>query len=328
VPELAQVPQAPQPERAPVLLVPHQMKNKTSMRSTAATSISSTKHRTKIFLWQKEALVNMSFSLTWLPDVLKAAGLKVATEDGWENRGRGDVGKIVGVICHHTAGPKNGNMPSLDTLKNGRKASPGQKALPGPLAQLGLARDGTFIVIAAGRAIHAGLGEFKGVKSGNSSFIGIEAENTGKPTDLPWPAVQLDAYQRGVAAILKHLEKDETFCCGHKEYARPNGRKVDPSLDMKEFRTAVAAILKGAAPPPTLIPVVEPNPPAGVAPRSTLRRGSKGDLVKTIQTKVGVNPDGQFGPRTEAAVREFQRDHDLVPDGIVGPQTWRALDAA
>ncbi|HJP95522.1 MAG TPA: N-acetylmuramoyl-L-alanine amidase [Pyrinomonadaceae bacterium] len=269
----------------------------------------------------------MAFSLTWLPEVLKAAGLKVALEEGWENRGHGDVGQIMGVICHHTAGPKNGNMPSLETLKNGRKKSPGQKALPGPLAQLGLARDGTFIVIAAGRAIHAGIGEFKGVKTGNSSFIGIEAENTGKPTDLPWPSVQLDAYQRGVAAILKKLGKDETSCCGHKEYALPHGRKVDPSLNMGDFRTAVATILNGAAPPPTLIPAVEPNPPAGTPARPTLRRGARGDLVKTVQAKIRIDVDGKFGPRTEAAVRQFQRDHDLVPDGIVGPKTWHALDA-
>ena len=34
------------------------------------------------------------------------------------------------------------------------------------------------------------------------------------------------------------------------------------------------------------------------------------------------------GPKTEAAVREFQRSHSLVPDGIVGPKTWAALDVA
>jgi len=28
----------------------------------------------------------------------------------------------------------------------------------------------------------------------------------------------------------------------------------------------------------------------------------------------------------EARVREFQRRQSLVPDGIVGPKTWRALD--
>ena len=270
----------------------------------------------------------MPFKLTWLPEVLKAAGLKVAVEPGFENRGRGDVGQILGVICHHTAGPKNGNMPSLGVLKNGRRASAGSKALPGPLAQLGLARDGTWIVIAAGRAIHAGEGMFKGIRTGNSSFIGIEAENTGLPTDTPWPAVQIDAYQRGVAAILRKIGKDETFCCGHKEFALPKGRKPDPSLDMNEFRAKVAAILAGTAPPPILIPAVEPNPPAGTAPRPTLRRGSKGDHVKTVQSKVGVDPDGKFGPRTEAAVREFQRSHNLVPDGIVGPKTWIAIDAA
>ena len=46
----------------------------------------------------------MPYSLTWLPDVLLDAGLKVALVDGWKERGRGDVGTIRGVLCHHTAG--------------------------------------------------------------------------------------------------------------------------------------------------------------------------------------------------------------------------------
>ena len=141
----------------------------------------------------------MPFQLTWLPIVLRNAGLKVAEVDGWPNRGRGDVGTIKGVMCHHTAGPVNGNMPSLGVLREGRSD------LPGPLAQLGLGRDGTYYVIAAGRANHAGRGEWKGVADGNGSFIGIEAENTGigdstKPKFEPWPEVQLDAYRRGDAA--------------------------------------------------------------------------------------------------------------------------------
>jgi peptidoglycan hydrolase-like protein with peptidoglycan-binding domain len=58
-----------------------------------------------------------------------------------------------------------------------------------------------------------------------------------------------------------------------------------------------------------------------------LRRGDTGELVTALQQKLGM-PDGQdvFGPRTEAAVREFQRQRGMVPDGIVGPKTWQALD--
>src|SRR5258708_24150607 len=84
----------------------------------------------------------MPFSLTWLSQVLFDAGLKVAEQPGWQNRGRGDVGPIKGVICHHTAGPLKGNMPSLGILINGRSD------VPGPLSQLGLARDGTHFIIA------------------------------------------------------------------------------------------------------------------------------------------------------------------------------------
>jgi peptidoglycan hydrolase-like protein with peptidoglycan-binding domain len=48
--------------------------------------------------------------------------------------------------------------------------------------------------------------------------------------------------------------------------------------------------------------------------------------VKQVQAKVGVVVDGNFGPKTETAVRAFQRAHSLVPDGIVEPKTWAALD--
>ena len=269
----------------------------------------------------------MTFSLTWLPDVLKAAGLKVAVCDGWETRGRGDVGPTVGVMCHHTAtpNPNKTNMPTLNGLLNGVTQNNG-KFLPGPLSQLGLGRDGTYYVIAAGRANHAGPGEWQGETDGNLSFIGIEAENDGTPGDFPWPEVQMDAYRRGVAAILKHINKAADFCCGHKEYRHPLGFKDDPSFDMIAFRAGVAAILAGTAPAPVVIPSTEP---AGQK-RPTLRRGMSDPLVRIIQKKLRFKEEllsDHFDPQTEAAVRTFQRNNNLVPDGIVGPATWTALDS-
>jgi N-acetylmuramoyl-L-alanine amidase-like protein/putative peptidoglycan binding protein len=260
----------------------------------------------------------MDFSLTWLPEVLEDAGLKVVEQPGWRTRGRGDVGIIRGVMCHHTAGPSDGIMPSLDIVINGRPD------LPGPLAQLCLGRDGTFFVVAAGRANHAGEGQWQGIATGNSSFIGIEAENTGYATGPqadPWPPIQLDAYRRGVAALLKKIGADALMCCGHKEYALPAGRKCDPVFDMSEFRRQVAAIMAGIAPSPILIPAVDTEG------RPTLRRGARGELVRQIQVMLAVGADGIFGPATEAALRQFQYDNGLLPDGIVGPQTWGALES-
>ena len=63
-----------------------------------------------------------------------------------------------------------------------------------------------------------------------------------------------------------------------------------------------------------------------------MKRGSKGPEVKDLQRRLhelGYNPgpvDGTFGPRTEEAVKAFQRDSGLVPDGIVGPRTRANLE--
>ncbi|NUQ73207.1 MAG: peptidoglycan-binding protein [Polyangiaceae bacterium] len=60
---------------------------------------------------------------------------------------------------------------------------------------------------------------------------------------------------------------------------------------------------------------------------STLRMGSKGPEVVRLQRLLHVKPaDGDFGPKTAAAVRAFQKSHGLVADGVVGPATWAALE--
>ncbi|MGB5952080.1 MAG: NlpC/P60 family protein [Ornithinimicrobium sp.] len=58
---------------------------------------------------------------------------------------------------------------------------------------------------------------------------------------------------------------------------------------------------------------------------STLRWGSRGGSVKTVQGIVGTYQDGIFGPLTHAAVKRYQSRHGLVPDGIVGPITSRQM---
>ncbi|MEP7008487.1 MAG: N-acetylmuramoyl-L-alanine amidase [Sphingomonas bacterium] len=255
----------------------------------------------------------MAFALTWLPNALKAAGLKVEVQRGWETRGLGDMGIVRGVMCHHTAGPATGNMPCLGVITNGRPD------LRGPLSQLGLGRDGTYYVIAAGKAQHAGKGRWQGVTTGNTNFIGIEAENRGIAAD-PWPEVQMLAYRRGVAAILGKIGVGAIMCCGHKEYALPLGRKSDPSFDMVDFRAGVAALLTGVQ--------SVPSPAIGDSPRPILRRGAKGALVKEMQAMLGLPQDGIFGPNTEAKVRAFQQAQRLSADGVVGAKSWAALDGA
>lgn len=69
--------------------------------------------------------------------------------------------------------------------------------------------------------------------------------------------------------------------------------------------------------------------------KPTLRKGDKGEYVTLLQTKLiqlgyDLSPygaDGKFGNKTLDAVKAFQRDNKLDPDGICGRLTWAALDS-
>jgi peptidoglycan hydrolase-like protein with peptidoglycan-binding domain len=66
----------------------------------------------------------------------------------------------------------------------------------------------------------------------------------------------------------------------------------------------------------------------------TIRTGSSGADVRRLQRLLVMMKlldfdeiDGAFGPKTDAAVRDFQSGNGLAIDGVVGPQTWNALPA-
>ncbi|MDR2889241.1 MAG: glycoside hydrolase family protein [Lachnospiraceae bacterium] len=65
-------------------------------------------------------------------------------------------------------------------------------------------------------------------------------------------------------------------------------------------------------------------------PSTNLTSGSKGNGVRWLQTELNrhgynLSIDGDFGPKTLAAVRDYQENNDLVIDGIVGRLTRIAL---
>jgi len=73
------------------------------------------------------------------------------------------------------------------------------------------------------------------------------------------------------------------------------------------------------------------NPPQGK--HLIVKYGNTGEEVKKLQqilSNLGYSPgpiDGVFGPQTDKAVRAYQSANKLVVDGIVGNNTWTALDA-
>ena len=87
-----------------------------------------------------------------------------------------------------------------------------------------------------------------------------------------------------------------------------------------------AALLQAIERHAGVAPVAPPTPtqPVPVAPETVWRVGSTGDKVRDIQKVVGVNQDGVFGPQTEKAVIQWQKNLRITPDGIWGPGTEQA----
>jgi lysozyme family protein len=109
---------------------------------------------------------------------------------------------------------------------------------------------------------------------------------------------------------------------------------------------AAAGVFSGskATVPPVSTPTVPPpattsatttvTTPTVQAPTQTLTPGDTGSQVKVLQQALASlgfdpgTPDGNYGPSTQTAVKQFQASKGLAQDGVVGPQTLNTLQQA
>lgn len=211
----------------------------------------------------------------WLPDVLRAAGLRCDVFAGAFDRGHGDFGAIWGILDHHTGsfGASPGSIANHPSL--------------GLASQLHLAANGVYTLCGVGVAWHAGTGSWPGIQANNANqvTIGIEAANDGTSG---WSDAQYDAYVLGNAAILKKLGQNSSHTIGHKEWGAIQGKWDPGGIDMKLFRQRVQSTIdKGT--PVVRINLIEleakENPWVGVR---HAKPGAEGE------TPVGKDGKGRF----------------------------------
>ncbi len=190
-------------------------------------------------------------------------------------------------------------------------------------------------------AWHAGPSEWRGDRQMNTHSIGIELANYGELAGRPgaWrfgrravpdervvvarhknggPAVGWHTYPTAqitaaldVAAAL-HSAFEFEGIVGHDDIAPTRKTDPGPAFPMKTFEATVLGTEDPSWPPP---------PPADLEPRK----------LQSVLNSLGFGPlvvDGDVGPATRRAITKFQWRHGLTADGIAGPLTWAALDAA
>lgn len=174
---------------------------------------------------------------TFLPEVLRAFGVRVVEAPSWKEYGHGDFGAIQGIVVHHIGSNTYhwSNIQQHPTL--------------GLCSQIHLSRSGVATLVGAGIAWHAGKGSKRGwpTNDANRVSIGIEPESNGVSA---WPKAELDAYYRICAAILWFLGKRATTktLIAHWEYSNHVQGKWDPGagngrsgamMEMNRFRAKV-----------------------------------------------------------------------------------------
>lgn len=262
-----------------------------------------------------------------------------ADPGNYGSRGGTDIDAI---MLHHTAGSTASGAASA---LNSRGLS----------AHYVIDKDGTIYQMVGDekRAYHAGAGSIRGDgRDVNDRSIGIEIVNLGNGSDK-YTEAQYKALEKLLPYLTNEYDIPTKNIVGHSETGNPNrpASRPEPSrnFDWERVRRAVGENAPAPNPNPPNPPSSNPpNPtpdkPNVSAPTAFLQRGDNSGQVKKLQdalVELGYLSRGEigggygnFGPKTERAVRAFQRDHrdingrQLASDGIYGPKTRGALEKA
>lgn len=162
----------------------------------------------------------------------KELGVDIYEYPGWSTRGHYSMTAVKGMLWHDTV-----TTSRVSTGRLWELLAEGYTGLPGPIANMGVERDGTIGLIAAEGAYHAGSGgPWKDVPrdDGNRLLWGIEVANAGLGSGERWTGIQYDVCVVFSHHFLRLLKEHGYDLLGHKEWT---SRKVDPwSINMSVAR--------------------------------------------------------------------------------------------
>lgn len=154
-------------------------------------------------------------------------------------------------------------------------------------------------------------------------FVYVSGDPLGGPASVPLPPA--------VAGTNVEVSVDFVAPSSPGTY-RSNWQAQSPEGAPFAGQAYVQIIVPEPTPLATDTPLPAPTATETAAPADwpVLRRGSVGANVSALQYLLRaegatITADGNFGPGTEAAVKNFQQARGLAADGVVGPQTWSAL---
>jgi murein DD-endopeptidase MepM/ murein hydrolase activator NlpD len=132
---------------------------------------------------------------------------------------------------------------------------------------------------------------------------------------------------KGYYDPMKFMEATIAWEKANAEAVKPTAEDapvtVAPSHSVPEVPTVAVPGEAKVVDPSEVVTTAAPGKMA--YPGKYLKVGSKGAAVKYLQSKLGLEADGIFGPATNKAVKSLQGKHGLTADGIVGPKTWKVL---
>jgi putative chitinase len=257
--------------------------------------------------------------------IAEAGAVLAATLESYDITSRLRIAHFLGQTCEESAGYR-----TTEEFASGREYE-GRKDLGNTQRGDGPRYKGRGLLQLTGRANYADYGKALGVDLVNNPTLAAQPALSLKIACEYWKRHDINA----------DCDRDDAQAVTRKVNGGLNGLS-DRIAFTQKAKTAVARLqavqLSGAASGGAAAPGAASGgaAAAGAATgqtRPVLARGSQGDAVVQLQNLLrdenfAVAVDGDFGPGTEVAATRFQSENGLTADGIVGPQTWAALDAA
>jgi peptidoglycan hydrolase-like protein with peptidoglycan-binding domain len=249
--------------------------------------------------------------MTWYP---KVSGIQ---DNGFGGSRNGQ--SINGVVIHHVAGTNGlGYVANANT----RNSHPTYH----------IANSGAVTGI-----VHPDRRPYSTGGTPDPNAVTFEIDNSSVGGDWPVSAAALEALidviifhasqspraGRGFAKNQPSVAQSEFFVAWHSQY-KPTA--CPGPFIMSQLDYIVDECNKRASGVAPSTPTQPANPSTGKPQLSgSLKIGSTGEVVRYVQSVLGIKADGQFGPITDKAVRAFQSANGLKVDGIVGPITYGRL---